>query len=374
MGKMQDDLQEEDIDLQEEDIDLQEEDIDLQGEDINLQEEDIDLKEEEIEYMDLENEDFQADEQEIWDDNWQDEPEPVKPWAIALIFVGLAVLAAVICAILWRFTHNEVQEPKTGDATVTESPKPSEAGGPTTAPEDQTSAPMDEIHGDGEAGEGDGSDTAQMEDPSAEPGGRQESENPPESNNEPENPPVSWQTEEPSVPQEPEDGDTGMRFNAVQDAVTPKDVVNLRSVPSTSDENTVVVQASNGEVLARVGVNPETGWSQIDYNGQTLYAVSRYLTTDLNYKTPVQPSDPNRVSTISGRVIIFTDCDDNMTPKEYVNLRTEPSTTEGDATVRCQVSSGETVHRTGYSADSGWSRVEYNGEILYVVTSLMLVQ
>ena len=337
---------------------------DLHEGEINLQVEDIDLQDEEIEYMDLEDE--AADEPEPGDDNWQDEPEPVKPWAIALIFVGLVVLAAVVCAILWRFTHNEIQDPGAGNVIVTESPEPPEAGAPTTAPEDQTSAPTDEILGDGETDEGVDQDKTHMEEPSTEP---EDSPTP-----EPENPSAFQQTEEPSTSQELMDGDTSMRFNAIQDTVTPKDVVNLRSIPSTSDENTIVIQASNGEVLARVGVNPDTGWSQIDYNGQTLYAVSRYLTTDLNYKTPVQPSDPNRVSTISGRVIIFTDCDDNITPKEYVNLRTEPSTTEGDATVRCQVSSGETVHRTGYSADSGWSRVEYNGEVLYVVTSLMLVQ
>lgn len=327
-----------------------------------------DLQEEEIEFMELDDEDSQADEQEPWDDNWQDEPEPMKPWAMALIFAGLVVLAAVICAILWRFTHNETLDPGPGDAIATESPGEPEAGEPTVAPEDQASAPMDEIQGDVEPNEGDDSGTDKMEDPSAEPDVQ------PVSTPEAEDPPASQQTEESDLAQEPKDGDTGMSFNAVQDAVTPKDVVNLRSVPSTSDENTIVVQASNGQVLTRIGVNSDTGWSKIDYNGQTLYAVSQYLTTDLNYKTPVQPSNPNRVSTISGRIIIFTDCDDNITPKEYVNLRTEPSTTEGDATVRCQVSSGEIVHRTGYSADSGWSRVEYNGEILYVVTSLMLVQ
>lgn len=327
-----------------------------------------DLQEEEIEFMDLGDEDSQADEQELWDDNCQDEPEPVKPWVMALIFAGLVVLAAVICAILWRFTHNETQDSGTGDAIVTESPGAPEADEPTTAPKDQTPAPADDSQGDSETDEGDDSGIDQMEEPSAEPGGQ------PASTPEAEEPSVSQQPEKPSEPQEPEDGDASMSFNAMRDSVTPKDVVNLRSAPSTSDDNTIVVQASNGEVLTRNGVNPDTGWSRIDYNGQTLYAVSQYLTTDLNYKTPVQPSNPNRVSTVSGRIIIFTDCDDNMTPKEYVNLRTEPSTTEGDATVRCQVSSGETVHRTGYSADSGWSRVEYNGEILYVVTSLMLVQ
>lgn len=332
------------------------------GEDILMGKKKDDVQEEEIEFMGLEDEDSQADEQEFWDDNWEDEPEPIKPWAMTLIFVGLVVLAAVICAILWRFTHNETQDPGTGDAIVTESPGLPETDEPTAAPEDQTPAPMDEIQGDSGQDEGDDSGTDQTQEPSAEPGGQ------------PASTPASGQTEESPTLQEPENGDTGMSFSNLQDSVTPKDVVNLRSVPSTSDENTIVVQASNGEVLTRTGVNPDTGWSRIDYDGQILYAVSQYLTTDLNYKTPVQPSNPNRVSTISGRVIIFTDCDDNITPKEYVNLRTEPSTTEGDATVRCQVSSGETVHRTGYSADSGWSRVEYNGETLYVVTSLMLTQ
>lgn len=63
--------------------------------------------------------------------------------------------------------------------------------------------------------------------------------------------------------------------------------------------------------------------------------------------------------------------EDYVTPKEYVNLRVEPSTSEGESTVRCKISNGETVHRTGYSPDSGWSRVEHNGEILYVVSSMI---
>ncbi len=164
-----------------------------------------------------------------------------------------------------------------------------------------------------------------------------------------------------------------MTFNDVQESVTPKDVINLRSVPSTADAATVVTQVANGVTLSRTGINGDTGWSRIEYNGQILYGVSQYLTTDLSYKPPVQPSDPNRVSTKDGRVIIFTDCNDNVTPKEYVNLRTEPSTTEGEATISCQLNGGEVAHRTGYSADSGWSRVEYNGQVLYVVTSLVVV-
>lgn len=170
---------------------------------------------------------------------------------------------------------------------------------------------------------------------------------------------------------EPISGNESMEFAEINDTVTAKDVTNLRSIPSTLDEANVVSQLKNGEVLTRTGVNEAYGWSRLDYNGQIVYAVSNYLTTDLNYKTPVTPSDPNRVSTKDGRVIIFTDYSDNITPKEYVNLRTEPSTSEGESTVRCQIKSGDVVHRTGYSPDSGWSRVEYNGEVLYVVSSMI---
>lgn len=309
-----------------------------------------DGKDEDIEFMNLEdNQDSQGSEE---DEDWADEPEPLSPWKMALIFAGLVVVAAIICALLWHFTHkgsSDNSEPVPTDAYVeTPTDPPTETPGESQLQEsaeepDEDSAQQPEVTKTPDAQDVEESD------------GRYSAPEP----------------DDVTVPQEPEDGDVSMSFNSVQESVTPKDVVNLRSVPSTADENTVVVQVSNGEVLSRTGINPDKGWSRIDYNGQTLYAVTQYLTTDLNYKPPVQPADPNRVTTVSGRVIIFANCDDQLTPKEYVNLRTEPSTTEGDATVRCQVSGGETVHRTGYSADSGWSRVEYNGEVLYVVTSLM---
>ena len=304
-------------------------------------------RDEEIEIVDMEEE-----EQE--DDDWQDEPEPLKPWMTALVFLGLVVLAAVLCALLWKFTHrNGGQIPDDSSIqgpVITNSEEPAQTSGEqeTQTPiEEQTPAPTTE----------------------AEPTATPEPEQTPTATQSP----VANVTASPEKtdPKEPSNGDVSMSFDQVQESVTPKDLVNLRSVPSTADENTIVLQASNGEVLTRTGINPDMGWSRIDYNGQTLYAVTQFLTTDLSYKPPVQPSDPNRVTTVSGRVIIFTNCDDYLTPKEYVNLRTEPSTTEGDATVRCQVSNGETVHRTGYSPDYGWSRVEYNGEVLYVVTSLM---
>ena len=302
---------------------------------------------EDIEIMDL-DEVEQNSPEDIWEDDWTDngtdEPEPMSPWKMTLIFAGLVVLAALIAAGLWIITHRDSgikQDNAAADSPVTASNSPAASAGEQegeNAPEeqlpeaDQTSVPTV-------------SPVATI--------------------------PAATEPESQPEDQEPQNGDNSMHFDSVQEQVTPKDIVNLRSVPSTADADTIVAQAGNGEVLSRIGINTNTGWSKIDYNGQTLYAVTQYLTTDLSYKTPVAPADPNRVSTISGRVIIFTDCDDRITPKEYVNLRTEPSTTEGDATVSCQVSNGETVHRTGISPDSGWSRVEYNDQVLYVVTSLM---
>ena len=64
-------------------------------------------------------------------------------------------------------------------------------------------------------------------------------------------------------------------------------------------------------------------------------------------------------------MIVFTDCDDYITPKDLINLRTEPSTSEGESTVRTQVRNGTNLHRTGYSEGSGWARGGDNGGILY---------
>lgn len=344
------------------------------------------------------------------EDGWEEELPPLKPWAKALIFIGLAVAAAIICAFLWRFVHPESPDGREGQdgSQTTEFTDDSSEDAPKLdldvpgeeEPGESLSglAPEGMEQGDGTvggtepgdgSGAGDGAGTtpgtgtepgAAGTTPGTGTGTGDGAGTTPGTGTEPGAGAAGDGTgtggESPSSEpegQEPVAGTEGMTFQAVQESVTPKDVVNLRKVPNTADADSIVTQARNGEALSRIGINPDTGWSKIDYNGQTLYAVSQYLTTDLSYRPAVQPSDPNRVGTVSGRIIIFENCDDWISPKEYVNLRTEPSTTEGDATVSCQLNYGEKVHRTGYSTDSGWSRVEYNGQVLYVVTSLMYV-
>lgn len=110
-------------------------------------------------------------------------------------------------------------------------------------------------------------------------------------------------------------------------------------------------------------VLPTNESSVVDYVG----------TTDSSKKESTEEEEPevndDIVITSDGREVIFTDCDNIITPKEYVNLRTEPSTAGGESTVFCQASAGDIIRRTGISPDFGWSRIEYADQVLYVVTS-----
>ena len=102
------------------------------------------------------------------------------------------------------------------------------------------------------------------------------------------------------------------------------------------------------------------------YNGQTVYAVTSYLTTDLTPKATESPA--------TGFNTKFTDCNDTVTPKEEVNLRNKPSVTDADSVVVATAKKGEFFTRTGYNTEVGWSRVVYNGQTLYCVTSLLSIQ
>lgn len=83
----------------------------------------------------------------------------------------------------------------------------------------------------------------------------------------------------PEETKEPENN-LGMDFDEIDDYVTAKEVTNLRSEPSTSQgAETVVDKLRNGIPAKRTGINEETGWSRLEFNGQVVYAVSQYLLT-----------------------------------------------------------------------------------------------
>lgn len=160
------------------------------------------------------------------------------------------------------------------------------------------------------------------------------------------------------------DVEAGMKFEDVNETVTAKDKTNLRNIPSQGSGSTVMHTLTNGDTAMRTGVS-SSGWSRVVYNGNTYYAVSSYLTTDLNYTTPKQEAD-------DGFKTKFTSVNERVTAKEEVNLRSMPSVTDANSQVVAAIKNGEVIVRTGINYEQGWSRVEYNGQTLYCVSSYLM--
>lgn len=159
---------------------------------------------------------------------------------------------------------------------------------------------------------------------------------------------------------QPEEEDFDIQFSTVNEKVTAKDKVNLRSIPSTERKDSLIItQLQNGDVATRVGVS-DNGWSKLIYNGTTCYAVSRYLVT-----ADVPDSNGDEIQTQ------FEEINDLVTAKVEVNLRSLPSVEDPDCIVVTKLKNGEVVTRNGINRDLGWSRVIYNGQTLYCVSSYL---
>ncbi len=154
-----------------------------------------------------------------------------------------------------------------------------------------------------------------------------------------------------------------MLFETVDEQVTAKDETNLRDKPSQTEDSQILYTLLNGQVAKRTGINADTGWSRIEYDGKVCYAVSSFLTTDLNYKKPQE--EQSNIQTQ------FQTVNEQMTPKEEINLRNIPSLTREDSQVVVTITKGQIVTCTGINTDVGWSRVVYNGQTLYCVSSYL---
>lgn len=159
-----------------------------------------------------------------------------------------------------------------------------------------------------------------------------------------------------------------MPFTAVEEEVTAKDATNLRNIPSQGEDSTVVYTLKNGETVKRTGVS-DSGWSRLLYNEQTVYAVSSYLTTDLGYQAPKEEQEG--AGSGDGLKTKFADRNEQVTAKIEVNLRALPSVTNPDAVVVAVLHNGEYATRTGINEDYGWSRLSYNGQTVYAITSYL---
>lgn len=164
-------------------------------------------------------------------------------------------------------------------------------------------------------------------------------------------------------PQEAEaDIEAMMDFTPVSEEVTAKNETNLRDVPSQGEDSQVMRTLQNGEIAKRVAIS-SSGWSKVVFEEQTYYAVSSYLTTDLSAK-------PTETEVDDGIQTQFTPVNESVTAKKLVNLRKLPSVEHEDATVIAQLEHGDVAVRIGIS-DNGWSKLTYQGETCYAVTSYL---
>ena len=166
-----------------------------------------------------------------------------------------------------------------------------------------------------------------------------------------------------------------MKFTDTNETVTAKNKTNLRDKPSQGEDSTVKLTLENGQTATRTGTS-SSGWSRVVYDGTTYYAVSSYLTTDLSAPAQTNASaveEAHVPETPAGFKTKFEDCNETVTAKELVNLRSKPSVTDEDSTVVATLSAGQNAIRTGINNEYGWSRVEYNGQILYCVSSYIKV-
>ena len=153
-----------------------------------------------------------------------------------------------------------------------------------------------------------------------------------------------------------------MYFKPVDEAVTAKEETNLRSLPGQGTESQVMLTLHHGQVARRVGMS-DNGWSKVEYNGETYYAVTTYLTTNIDGRGA--KDDPDGIETE------FQDTDEEVTAKDAVNLRSIPSVTDEKSKILGQLKKGDIARRTGVSTN-GWSRLDYNGKTCYAVTRYLI--
>lgn len=256
-----------------------------------------------------------------------------EPSVLGRVLVG--VTAVVLCILLFLgayFLFGSDKEVPVGESLlsqVTETPKPTATPEPTFTPRPQIETSIENEN-----------PTGMGQDPSDE----------------------IPEAEEPNV-------EEGHVFREVEETITAKDATNLRNMPSQGTESKVMVTLKNGQTATRIGIS-DSGWSKVKYKGEVYYAVSNYLTTDLTPPSPMPtavPTDDDGIKTV------FTACEEMVSPKMEVNLRKLPSVTNPEAVVVVTLPYGAVVKRTGINTDVGWSRVEYEGQILYCVSSYVYV-
>ena len=71
--------------------------------------------------------------------------------------------------------------------------------------------------------------------------------------------------------------------------------------------------------------------------------------------------------------LTFDPVEDMVTAKDVTNLRSEPSTAQGEATVVAKLRNGQNVQRIGKEEKTGWSKLIYDGKIVYASSNYLNV-
>lgn len=160
--------------------------------------------------------------------------------------------------------------------------------------------------------------------------------------------------EEPAAPVVPNTNDNNkptnnnipqVSFKDVNETVYLKEACNVRKSYSTDSEK--ITKLEKGASIKRTGIG-SNGWSRVEYNGTIAYMSSQYLST-----TEIK--------------VEFKDVEETMYATQDCNLRKSYSTSSEKAGY---LTKGQEVTRTGI-ADNGWSRINYNGQVVYVASRLL---
>ena len=141
--------------------------------------------------------------------------------------------------------------------------------------------------------------------------------------------------------------------------------------PCPGDGPPETAPVSSGTVSRRTRIAiSSSGWSKLEFEGNIYYAVSNLLTTDFNY-TPAPVYEEKTED--DGVTTRFVAVQEQVTAKIEANLRTLPSVDHPDCKIVTLLKNGTVVTRTGINEELGWSRLDYNGQTVYCVSSLLKV-
>ena len=134
--------------------------------------------------------------------------------------------------------------------------------------------------------------------------------------------------------------------------------VSIRSSYSADSEKLAVLYG--GESLTRTGIC-DNGWSRVDYNGETAYIKSEYLTTEEPALPEENTEEPETQQEETTRETVYA--------TTGVNIREKAS---ADSDIVGALIAGYSVTRTGTEGD--WSKVEFEGGTGYIKSEYLTTE